>query len=783
MNPKLRVTAFAALATTLGSLSLLPVFDSFSWLPRPLLVVAAIAITSAVLQRLRAPAALIPLAMTLVWAGLVTVLYARAVAPLGFIPGPAALRVLHAAMSSGFSDTAQLSAPVPVTHGLSVLATGGIGLVAIVVETLASGLRRPAIAGLPLLAIFTVSAATISAGVGWLPFVYAAAGYLALLLAEGRDRIGRWGRPVRRGRTPVRGQAATNQLTQVGRRVGFAAISIAVLVPVIIPGLHSGWFGNHHTNGAGGLNTDSKGATSISPIVSIGQDLNEPVPSSLLTYTTTGTPTYLRLLTLDTFDGNDWTVSSVATPDDAKIDKGIPRPAGLAIQPSGSAQSNVTITGLKQSYLPVPATATQVQAHGDWRYNAVNPAIYGRHSSTPHLDYKVTSDVYQPTPAFLNTLPPATPDAALLPDLRTPTNLPSVIRVTADQIVAGATTPYEKALALQAWFQAGTYDTTIGTGTTDNALVTFINDRRGFCEQFAATMALMARLEGIPARVDVGFTPGAKVGSTSEYLITTADAHAWPELYFPGAGWLRFEPTPRTDGQATAPSYADTVAAPKPTSTAAAVPNLPPDPHQVPIGPSGTSTVKSKGNSSWMTAWLHVIPIGWVVVLIVIVLGIVIAPAVRWVTRRRRWTAADTEAARAHAAWDELGDDMRDLRLDWRGDHDTPRRAAATLVATRRLAYDVPAQQALARLTRAEELARYAAKPDELRWVDQDPRADEAAVRKALFESVSRTRRLRAHLAPSSTSRLPVNAAARLSDASGVAKLWIAGRLFRRSDS
>jgi transglutaminase-like putative cysteine protease len=783
MNPKLRVTVFAALATTLGSLSLLPVFDSFSWLPRPLLVVAAIAITAAMLQRLRAPAALIPLAMTLVWAGLVTLLYARAVAPLGFIPGPAALRVLHAAMSSGFSDTAQLSAPVPVTHGLSLLATGGIGLVAIVVETLASGLRRPAIAGLPLLAIFTVSAATISHGVGWLPFVYAAAGYLALLLAEGRDRIGRWGRPVRRGRTAVRGQTVTTQLTQVGRRVGFAAISIAVLVPVIIPGLHSGWFGNHHTNGAGGLNTDAKGSTSISPIVSIGQDLNEPVPSSLLTYTTTGTPTYLRLLTLDTFDGNDWTVSSVATPADTKIDKGIPRQAGLAIQPSGSSQTDVTITGLRQSYLPVPATATTVQAHGDWRYNAVNPAIYGRHSATPHLDYKVTSDVYQPTPAFLNTLPPATPDAALLPDLRTPTNLPSVIRVTADQIVSGATTPYEKALALQAWFQAGTYDTTIDTGTTNNALVTFVNDRRGFCEQFAATMALMARLEGIPARVDVGFTPGTKVGSTSSYLITTADAHAWPELYFPGAGWLRFEPTPRTDGQATAPSYADTVAAPKPTSTAPAAAGTPADPHNVPITPAGGTTVKAHAKGEWDTRWLRDVPIGWLIVLLLVLLGIVIAPVARWVTRRRRWTAADTEAARAHAAWDELGDDMRDLRLDWRGDHDTPRRAAATLVATRRLAYDVPAQQALARLTRAEELARYAARPDELRWVDQDPRADEAAVRKALFESVSRTRRLRAHLAPSSTSRFAVNAAARLSDSSGVAKQWIGRRLFRRSDS
>ena len=421
MNPRLRVTVFAALATVLGSLSLLPVFSSMGWLPRVVLMVVAIAATSAALQRIRVVTAVIPLAMIAVWAGLVTALYAHSVAPLGFIPGPAALRLLHATMSSGFTDTVQLAAPVEVTRGLSLLTTAGIGLVAVVVETLASGLRRPAVAGLPLLAIFTVSAATLSAGVGWRPFVFAAAGYLALLLAEGRDRVGRWGRPVRAIRgSVVRGQAATSQLTQVGRRVGFAAISIAVVLPVIVPGLHSGWFGSHHTNGVGGFSVDNKGGSvSISPIVSIRQELNEPVPTSLFTYTTTGTPTYLRLLTLDNFDGTVWTVSSVTSPDDTRIDKGIPPPAGVTLKPTGTANTNVAITGLRQAYLPVPSTVTAVTAHGDWRYNPVNPAVYGVNTATPHLSYSVTSAVYQPSATYLNSLAPVDPDATLAPYLET----------------------------------------------------------------------------------------------------------------------------------------------------------------------------------------------------------------------------------------------------------------------------------------------------------------------------------------------------------------------------
>ena len=786
MNPRLRVTIFAALATILGSLSLLPVFDSMGWLPRVVLMVLAIAATSAALQRIRVVTAVIPLAMIAVWAGLITALYAHSVAPLGFIPGPAALRLLHTTMSSGFTDTVQLAAPVMVTRGLSLLTTAGVGLVAVVVETLASGIRRPAVAGLPLLAIFTVSAATLSAGVGWRPFVFAAAGYLSLLLAEGRDRVGRWGRPVRAIRgSVVRGQAATSQLTQVGRRVGFAAISIAVVLPVIIPGLHSGWFGTHHTNGVGGFSANNKGGSvSISPIVSIRQDLNEPRPTSLFTYTTTGTPTYLRLLTLDRFDGTVWEVSSVTSPGDTRIDKdGIPPPAGVTMQRTGTATTNVVITGLRQAYLPVPSTVTAVTARGDWRYNPVNPAIYGVDTATPHLSYTATSAVYQPSAGLLNSLPAVDPDASVAPDLETPVNLPQQVRQVADQIIANAhaVTPYQKAIALQAWFQAGTYDITIKTGTDQNALVTFLNDRRGYCEQFAATMALMARVEGIPARVDVGFTPGAPVGSTNSYLVTTADAHAWPELYFPDAGWLRFEPTPRADGQTTTPAYAPLTLGPQATASVTATTSGRGAPLDIQgFRPTPFRPVHKSGSSLPV---LRHLPVGWLSTLLVVLIAIVIAPIARWLTRRRRWTSADSQAARAHAAWAELGDDMRDLGLDWRGHTDTPRRAAATLVATRRLATDIAAEQALSRLTRAEELARYAARPDELRWVDEDPRADETTVRKALFHSVSRGRRLRARLAPSSSSRIAVSATARISDswrsASFAMRRWISGRLPR----
>jgi hypothetical protein len=250
-------------------------------------------------------------------------------------------------------------------------------------------------------------------------------------------------------------------------------------------------------------------------------------------------------------------------------------------------------------------------------------------------------------------------------------------------------------------------------------------------------------------------------------------------LYFPDAGWLRFEPTPRSDGQTTTPGYAPLSAGSQPAASVSPGANGAHAPLDIEgLAKPSVGTIHKNGKSLPV---LKRLPVGWLVLLLIVVLGVVIAPGARWITRRRRWTSADSEAARAHAAWAELGDDVRDLGLDWRGQTDTPRRAAATLVATRRLATDVAAEQALSRLTRAEELARYAARPDELRWVDQDPRADESTVRKALFGSVSRGRRLRARLAPSSSSRIAVSATAWLSDTwrgftFGVRR-WVNGRL------
>ena len=782
MNPRLRVTAFAGLATLLGSLSLLPIYSTYGWLPRVILVIAAVTATSAIAHRVRALVVVAPLLTVVVLVALLTLLYAHGVAPLGFVPGPAAMRSLHKTLSDGFTDTTQMAAPVELTRGLSLMTTGGIGLVAVVVETMATGLRRPAIAGLPLLAIFTVPAAILNDGVGWRPFVFGAAGYLALLLAEGRERITRWGRPVRAERGPsgrsaafgaqlpaqrrqpqstafgaaTRAGTVTNQLTQVGRRVGLAAISVAVVVPAIIPGLHSGWFGTHHTNGVG-IGAGGSGSTTINPIVSLRRDLTQTTPQPLFTYTTTGTPDYLRMLTLDTFDGTDWTPAPITSAEDIPADRGLPTPVGLSVQPTATVTTDVAVSGLKEPYLPVPMVPTEIKASGSWLYNPVTFVIYSKHSSTIRLNYQVTSDVYDPTAAVLNSVVIDPDDPATRSYLEIPDKLPSTIKAQADDIItqAHAVTAYQKAVALQDWFRDNfTYDLSVKPGSDADALVSFLRDRTGYCEQFAATMALMARMEGIPSRVDIGFTPGTKVPGTDTYLVTTADAHSWPELYFAGAGWLRFEPTPRGDGQTTQPVYTTATAIPTTGATGPAASAQPQGNDRLPTTIPGGNPLDphQNGVGSFGGGANSGAPIGWLVVLFLVVVAAIAAPTLRWRVRRRRWSNARTATARAHAAWAELGDDLRDLGIDWRGAIDTPRRAVASLLATRRL-HDQAVLQALSRLARAEELARYAS-PATQHVDDADPRADERLVRRALFASATRTRRLRAKVAPPSTGSL-----------------------------
>ena len=503
------------------------------------------------------------------------------------IPTPASAGHLLLMVGLANSETTRFAPPVPATNELSLLAAAGIGIIAAVVDLLAVRLRRPAIAGLPLLVLFCVPLTTI-ANPGWfgevVVFSLGIAGYLALLSAEGRERVRLWGRVVHTwpGQREPRGPD-TRQLTAAGRRVGFATVVLALCVPLILPGLrHSQRLFPGH--GGGGGNGYAGSLSLPDPLVQMNQQLRIPHEEAVLAYHTkdSASPPYLQVYVLGRLSTNDW---SLAPPSDDSVVGGdrLPAVPGLAkTTPALTVHETITLgstlSGGKNvlSYLPLPYAPRSVTVPGRLAGGAELPVHLHHHHRAGGPALPVASADVEPSPQQLRNA--SAPPASERGYLTVPQPFDR-LRPLATRVTAGQNTAYGKAVALQQWFTGRgnfKYALTPALPPNASALVTFLTKtRRGYCQQFAFAMAVMARLAGIPSRVVVGYTQGVYQGNGT-WQVRTSDAHAWPELYFAGAGWLRFEPTPTgAPGQAGQPTASAPAYSFPPAGTGAPAPRQP----------------------------------------------------------------------------------------------------------------------------------------------------------------------------------------------------------------
>src|SRR5580700_3983791 len=277
MNANRRMTLTVAFACALSSTVLYPLFSSSEWFYVGLGAIITVA-ASGTLSRLRTLPVVVCLAISV--AGLL--LYLNLVFEvrhswLLVIPTPGSLSRLWDLAGTGVTDASRYASPAPELPGLVLLAAGGIGITAILTDLIAVRLRSAALAGLPLLVLFTVPI-TMNAqheGLGTaVVFCLGTVGYLAMLSADGRERIRVWGRLVSLWRsgslydgpgrpgparaddgypgTPADQQSDpdrriagrepgpdTRALAAAGRRVGLASVVLALCVPLIVPGLHA----------------------------------------------------------------------------------------------------------------------------------------------------------------------------------------------------------------------------------------------------------------------------------------------------------------------------------------------------------------------------------------------------------------------------------------------------------------------------------------------------------------------------------------------------------------
>ena len=176
------------------------------------------------------------------------------------------------------------------------------------------------------------------------------------------------------------------------------------------------------------------------------------------------------------------------------------------------------------------------------RYGAI------RLSSTlrPGTVYSVVSRALIPDPGRLRGVEGEVPADLRNRYLALPP-IPERVRDLARRLVADQPTTYDRVISVSRHLWAEyRYDLTISPQRRPGDAVDYFlfEERRGYCEQFASAMVVLLRAAEIPARLVTGYAPGTLNPLTGLYDVRNSDAHAWVEVFFPGVGWVEFEPTP-----------------------------------------------------------------------------------------------------------------------------------------------------------------------------------------------------------------------------------------------
>jgi len=707
-------TTFAALLSWRGFSEL-----SSRWLG-PMLLLAGVLVASGSLARWwRAPG----------WMVVVTQLVATGVVTSLIITGSplpvfSAWDRLVTAFTDAYDSANKFAPPVPddVPHVDPILIVGGLGCM-LLVDLLACTLRRIPLAGLPLLTIFSVPLGMIGSGPSWWVFGLTAAGFMAMLFVHEDEQVSRWGRALDRESGGGDAEAfgvRTGAVRASAGAIGSVVTALAILVPALIPTLDLSVFDIGPGSGGGG---DIK---IENPMVDLRRDLIRGEDNDLVTVVTDDPdPSYLRIGVLNRFSDDAWSSGDRDVPS-SQVSRGN-MPALEGVDSSVRRESydyQLSATDrFKAKWLPTETHISRIEAPGDWRYDLRTRDFLAGDDEldTSGLEWSFTGVELE---LDANQLAVAATSAGLVDEEFTtlPDDLDPLVRELTLDVTDKAQSRFEKAVALQSWFRGDggfEYDDSRVLGNGADDLVDFLREgpggRTGYCEQFAASMAVMARILGIPARVAVGFLHPEKVGSDT-YVYSAHDLHAWPELYISGAGWVRFEPTPGGRAQAVPAYTTQDVTLPEgPTTNPTDVDdpqNLPRDSVSPSAGPQADEQSDGAGGGSsfpWVRALL-------VVALVALVVLVLMSP--RALRRRRR---AARLAGTPEEAWLELRDTARDLGLTWPRAR-SPRQTADALVRwfgappdeftperPRRGPDTNPvAVDALDRIVLALELARYA---------------------------------------------------------------------------
>ena len=184
---------------------------------------------------------------------------------------------------------------------------------------------------------------------------------------------------------------------------------------------------------------------------------------------------------------------------------------------------------------------------GDYRQVAADSegAVYDMDSRHAISRYEADSDIATPAPAELRAAGRDYSAQIAATYLRLP-ELDPRVRELATQVTTSAKNDFDRAAAIENHLRTHfSYTLELPRTAVQDPIANFLFERkRGHCEYFASSMAVMLRTLGIPSRVVNGFRSDEFNDLTGNYVVRAKNAHSWVEAYFPGYGWQTFDPTP-----------------------------------------------------------------------------------------------------------------------------------------------------------------------------------------------------------------------------------------------
>jgi len=653
----------AVVASLLAGVPLVPLTEDRSYLLLALMLMLASAVIGVGLRRLRLAESLVRIVQ------LVPVVSVPLLIPDAWHP------VLMYEQTYSFVQVA--FAPMPYEAGFAVFCALIVWVVYLLTESLSIGLETPAWTFPVLVLPYVVPSLAIYTETSPFLFFFTAAAYALVLATATATSLAR---------------AETDESTSTGWRRGVAAtatlatilaLSVALLVSLPIP----------ERSGTGSGPSGSGAVQLGDPSLDLIRNVNSNSAQVLLTYRTSdGGGEYLRLAALPAFDERGFHLTATDLVP-LQFQESPPEEATRSIS------TTITVGNLASEYLPMPWFPVSANVPTtSWRYDPKTLAVVavgvGRTSATRDLSYSTTSRWLTDADELLPGLASAGDPQDGGTTLAVPPALSPQIRSLAEEITRGRPTAGTKAQALLEYLHSDrfSYSTAVTPGTTLSTLDDFLlGSRIGYCEQFAGSMAVLARLVGIPSRVVVGFLPGKRVDG--QWEVSARNMHAWTELYFEGIGWVPVDATPSGAVDNPNPSTS-------PGSTRSATPSKEPTIRPSSVTPTVVPVPQAGGGGP-------VDPAPWLAAAAtLLVLGGFGPRATRAVLRRFRLAGNPDPRRAAERAWTELEAVVRDRGRDW--PEGTSRQVADALGPD----LDPAGREALNGLAHTVERARYDREPE-----------------------------------------------------------------------